>query len=70
MSSTNYDFDQADLVPGIAPVRVKFGTRDDDSMPLSWAETGLEWLKKERPQVFMDMMFAIFGVEKQRGRGK
>jgi len=50
--------------------RVQFGARDDDSMPLSWAEKGLTWLKTERPMVFADMMTrAVFGIEKQRGRG-
>lgn len=49
--------------------RVQFGARDDDSMPLSWAEKGLTWLKTERPMVFADMMTrAVFGIEKQRGR--
>ena len=47
-----------------APVRVQFGDRDDDSMPLSWAETGLKWLRTERPQVFADLMFAVLGIEK------
>lgn len=49
--------------------RVQFGARDDDSMPLSWAEKGLTWLKAERPMVFADMMTrAVFGIEKQRGK--
>jgi hypothetical protein len=43
---------------------VQFGDRDDDSMPLSWAETGLKWLRTERPQVFADLMFAVLGIEK------
>jgi hypothetical protein len=51
------------------PQRVQFGTRDDDSMPLSWAEKVLTWLKDERPQVFADAMTsAVFGIEKKRGR--
>jgi len=51
--------------------RVQFGARDDDSMPLSWAEKGLTWLKAERPMVFADMMTrAVFGIEKQRGRAQ
>ena len=53
----------------LAVSRVQFGPRDDDSMPLSWAEKGLTWLKAERPQVFADMMTrAVFGIERQRGR--
>jgi hypothetical protein len=60
----------ADAWTGIDTMpRVQFGTRDDDSMPLSWAEKGLTWLKAERPMVFADMMTrAVFGIEKQRGR--
>lgn len=51
------------------PPRVQFGARDDDSMPLSWAEKGLTWLKEERPQVFADMMTsAVFGIDRKRGR--
>jgi hypothetical protein len=48
------------------PPRVRFGRRDDDTMPLSWAENGLEWLRSERPQIFADMMLAILGIEKKR----
>ena len=49
--------------------RVQFGTRDDDSMPVSWAARGLTWLKANRPQVFADMMSeGILGIEK-RTRG-
>lgn len=60
----------ADAWTGIDTMpRVQFGARDDDSMPLSWAEKGLTWLKAERPQVFADMMTsAVFGIDKkQRG---
>jgi len=53
-----------------APARVQFGARDDDSMPLSWAERGLTWLKAERPMVFADMMLALLGIDKRkRGSG-
>lgn len=49
------------------PQRVQFGTRDDDSMPLSWAEKVLTWLKDERPQVFADAMTsAVFGIDRKR----
>jgi len=49
--------------------RVQFDTRDDDSMPVSWAARGLTWLKANRPQVFADMMSeGVFGIEKTRGR--
>lgn len=53
------------------PVRVQFGAREDDSMPLSWAEKVLTWLKNERPQVFAAAMTeAVFGIEAKRGRGQ
>jgi hypothetical protein len=65
--STDYLNGRTETITAPPPVRVQFGTRDDDSMPLSWAETGLEWLKNERPQVFGDMMLAILGIEKRRG---
>lgn len=51
-----------------APARISFGPRDDDSMPASWASRGLTWLKENRPSVFADMMLAIVGVERSRGR--
>jgi hypothetical protein len=53
---------------GKQPVRVKFGPRDDDDMPVSWAEKGLTWLKNDRPQVFADMMMAILDIERTTGR--
>jgi len=46
--------------------RVSFGPRDDDSMPLSWAERGLTWLRADRPQVFADMMLAILAIDRKR----
>lgn len=48
------------------PPRVKFGARDDDSMPASWAERGLTWLHDTKPAVFAEMMLAIVGVQKGR----
>ena len=48
------------------PVRIAFGARDDDTMPLSWAERGLRWLRAERPQVFADMMLAILAIDRKR----
>lgn len=63
MSYDSFDTEKA------AP-RVQFGARDDDSMPLSWAERGLTWLKAERPMVFADMMLALLGIDKRkRGSG-
>lgn len=47
-----------------AAVRVSFGQRDDDSMPLSWAERGLTWLKTNKPRVFADMLLAVLEVER------
>jgi hypothetical protein len=46
--------------------RVSFGPRDDDSMPFSWAERGLTWLRADRPQVFADMMLAILAIDRKR----
>jgi hypothetical protein len=46
--------------------RVSFGPRDDDSMPVSWAERGLTWLRADRPSVFADMMLAILAIDKKR----
>jgi hypothetical protein len=47
---------------------VPFGKRDNEKMPLSWAEKGLTWLKNDRPQVFADMMMAILDIERTTGR--
>ena len=50
-------------------VRVSFGTRDDDDMPIGWAERGLTWLHDNRPGVFGDMMLAIMNIDiPRRGR--
>jgi hypothetical protein len=38
---------------------IKFGPRDDDAMPASWASRGLTWLHEHNPKVFGDMMLAI-----------
>jgi hypothetical protein len=46
------------------PVRIAFGARDDDTMPLSWAERGLVWLRANRESAFRDMMLAILDIEK------
>ena len=53
-----------------APPRVRFGDGDTDDMPILWAERGLTWLKKNRPDVFMDMMHAIFGIERAARRSR
>lgn len=53
----------------VPPARVKFGAREDDTMPVTWAERGLKWLHDNRPAVFMDMMFAVVGVEKRHRGG-
>ena len=53
------------------PARVKFGAREDDTMPVTWAERGLKWLRENRQNVFMDMMQAVYGIEKKpRGNAK
>lgn len=51
-----------------AVTRVSFGPRPDDVMPITWANRGLTWLKANRPGVFADMMLAVVGVERGRGR--
>lgn len=50
------------------PRRIQFGPREDDDMPVSWAQRGLTWLRAERPQVFAAMMLAVLGVDKKRGQ--
>lgn len=62
--STDYELEQLTA----PPPRVKFGPRPDDDMPLSWAERMLTWLKSERPNVFMDGMFAVMGAERKPRR--
>lgn len=44
-----------EVVPGqngTIPVRVKFGPRPNQDMPLSWAEGILTKLAAEKPQIF------------------
>lgn len=63
--------DGTDTFPVITdPARVQFGPRDDDTMPVTWAERLLRWLHDERPQVFMDGMHHVMGIERTRGRGR
>ena len=60
-----------DFMDPMTEPRVNFGTRDDDSMPVSWASRGLTWLKIHRPKEFAAMMIeGVFGVEKTDGRRK
>ena len=65
--TTSYDPQQASepRAPA-APARVSFGPREDDDMPLSWAERLLTWLKAERPAVFADGMLAVLDIERRR----
>lgn len=65
MTSYN-DQDYASDFTAAPPQRVRFGTRDDDTMPVSWAEQGLQWLREQQPQIFAAMMLAILGIEKKR----
>jgi hypothetical protein len=46
--------------------RVSFGPRDDDSMPLSWAERGLTWLRETRPNVFRDLILVALELDRKR----
>jgi len=46
------------------PVRVQFGDREDDSVPLAWAEDMLRWLRVERPAAFQDALLHAAGVPK------
>ena len=66
--STPVDTDQLNGHAPTAPVYVSFGPRDDDEMPLIWAERGLTWLKENRPAVFADMMLAVLNVARSKGR--
>jgi len=47
-------------------IRVKFGARPDDTMPLSWAERLLTWLRTSHPNVFADGMFSVLDIERKR----
>ena len=60
------DLDQLNGHAPPVPIYVSFGPRDDDEMPLTWAERGLTWLKENRPAVFADMMLAIVSVSRNR----
>jgi hypothetical protein len=51
-----------------AEIRVSFGTRDDDTMPLTWCERGLTFVHENYPQVFAAMMLHIVDVQKKRQR--
>ena len=48
--------------PVIKAAAVKFGKRDDDVMPHSWAERALTWLHEHHPATFGDMMLATMNV--------
>jgi hypothetical protein len=49
-----------------AEIRVSFGTRDDDTMPLTWCERGLTFVHENYPQVFAAMMLHIVDVSRKR----
>lgn len=49
---------------GAGPVRVSFGQREDQDMPLSWAESMLAALKNEHPNVFGKLLQRAAGVGK------
>jgi len=57
----------AELVEQLASVmqsaRARFGIRDDDTMPLSWADRGLTWLYDTHPEIFAAMMCHVTGLE-------
>jgi hypothetical protein len=40
-------------------VRVKFGPRDDDSVPLSWAESMLTEMRRSSPNVFGKLLAKV-----------
>lgn len=42
-----------------AAIRVKFGPRPDDDMPLSWAEKMLMQLKETQPKVFARLLTSV-----------
>lgn len=46
-------------------IYVKFGPRDDDELPLSWAESLLRILKDEHPAVFGEAMLKSKGIAKK-----
>lgn len=52
-------------------IRVPFRDGKAGNFSLEWCETGMRWLYRERPQTFMDMMYAIMEVERPAsGRAK
>jgi hypothetical protein len=54
--------------PGVT--HISFGPGPTEEIPADWAEKGLTWLKASRPQVWMDMLQFVMGIEKKpRGRG-
>ena len=61
-----------DITPPPAPADVKFGKRDDDVMPHSWACRALTWLHEHHPAVFGDMMLNTMNVNAHttKTRGK
>jgi len=50
------------------PARIQFGSREDDTMPAPWAERLIRWLHDERPAVFMDGMWQVFGLDQPEKR--
>lgn len=62
--------EMAAILAVIVPADIAFGPRDDDKMPRTWAERGLTWLHKERPQVFAAMMLAITATNAKVTGGK
>lgn len=58
-------------VNGTAPreIRVHFGDRDDDTMPVSWASDMLTRLKLQYPHVFARLLQQAVGINiAPRGR--
>lgn len=67
------DHDPAERVEAPSPALVvEFDDGDTDVMRVDWASRGLRWLRKRRPQAFMDMMqYGVFRMEEpaRRPRG-
>lgn len=58
-------YSPAELITSMDPSEyppVKFGKRDDDEMPHTWASRALTWLHENNPKVFGDMMLATMNV--------
>ena len=49
--------------PAAPDTRVRFGPRPDDTMPLSWGEDLLKWLKTHKPLVFAEGMLSVMGID-------